>query len=479
MPSKRTEPRSIASQLVLLFTPAAALLLFCGLAVFYWIVVRHAFEEDNRALSDKLIALRADFTKTGGTEVLAEQLKALRAGEHADYWIRLIDSNGRTVAETPAMTELLPPSAFPKTQTSSFVRNPKDYRTAGKLFSLVAILQEAGGQPLTIQLAQDRSADEQFTKEFAALLVIVMALGILASAAIAISVARRGLRPLTEMTHSLKRIGPMHLNERLAPARWPPELQPLAVAFDEMLNRLEDSFRRLSQFSADLAHELRTPIANILGESQVALTRVRTQDEYREVIESSVAECERLSGIIDNLLFLARAEAADGHIQPTLFDGKAAVAKIASFYETVADEQQITISCTGEGNICADRMLFDRALSNLLENALRYTPKGGTILISIAAGAVQSEISVKDTGCGIAPEHVAHVFDRFYRADSSRSSEGAGLGLALVKSITDLHGGSATINSEVNRGTIVTITFPGKPGLESGIGPYRKNTSVG
>jgi two-component system heavy metal sensor histidine kinase CusS len=464
MPSKRIEPRSIASQLVFLFTPAAALLLFCGLAVFYSIVVRHAFEEDNRALSDKLIALRAEIGKTGGPEALASQFKTLRPGEHSGYWVRLVDSTGHTLAETPEMSELLPSNAFPAAQTSSFVRNPKDYRTAGKLFSLVARLPQAGGRPFTIQLAQDRSADEQFTKEFAALLAIVMALGILVSAAIAVTVTRRGLRPLTEMARSLKRIGPTHLNERVAPAGWPHELRPLAVAFDEMLDRLEDSFRRLSQFSADLAHELRTPVANILGESQVALTRTRTPDEYREVIESSVGECERLSGIIDNLLFLARAEAADGHIQRTSFDGKAAVAKIAALYETIAEEQQITINCAGQGDVYADPTLFGRAVSNLVENALHHTSAGGTILISIAADAGRSEISVKDTGCGIAAQHVPHVFDRFYRADSSRSSQGAGLGLALVKSITDLHGGSATVSSEVGRGTIVTITFPDKLG---------------
>jgi two-component system, OmpR family, heavy metal sensor histidine kinase CusS len=468
MPSKRTKPRSIASQLVFLFTTAAALLLFCGLAAFYWIVVQHAFEEDNRALSDKLIALRADFTKSAGSEALADQLKTLGAGARTGYWVRLVDSTGRTAAETRAMSELLPSSVFPAAQTSSFVRNPKDYRTAGKLFSLVATSQEIGGHPFTIQVAQDRSADEQFTKEFALLLAIVMALGVLASAAIAIIVTKRGLRPLAEMAHSLKRIGPTHLHERVAPGGWPHELRPLAIAFDEMLDRLEDSFRRLSQFSADLAHELRTPVANILGESQVALTRARTSDEYREVIESGVGECERLSGIIDNLLFLARAEAADGHIQRTLFDSKAAVAKIAAFYEPIAEEQHVTITCIGEADIHADRMLFDRAVSNLVENALRYTPAGGTIRISIAARAAQSEISVKDTGCGIAAEHIPRVFDRFYRVDSSRSSQGAGLGLALVKSITDLHGGTATIQCEVGRGTTVTLTFPSRVGSELG-----------
>jgi two-component system heavy metal sensor histidine kinase CusS len=466
MPSKRTEPRSIASQLVLLFTPAAALLLFCALAAFYWIVVRHAFAEDNRAFSDKLIALQTDFNKTAGPEVLSEQLKTLGAGEHTGYWVRLVDSTGRTVAETPQMSELLPANIFPITQTSSFVHNPKDYRTDGKLFSLVATSQEIGRQLLTIQVAQDRSADEQFTKEFAVLLAVVMALGVLASMAIAMTVSKRGLRPLTDMARSLKRIGPTHLNERVAPAGWPRELRPLAFAFDEMLGRLEDSFRRLSQFSADLAHELRTPVANILGESQVALTRPRTADEYREVIASSVAECERLSGIIDNLLFLARAEAAEGHIQRTLFEGKAAVAKIVTLYETVAEEQQMTISCAGDGEIYADRTLFERAVSNLLENALRHTPAGGTILILIATNPRYTEISVADTGCGMAAEHMPRVFDRLYRADSSRSSQGAGLGLALVKSITDLHGGSATISSEINRGTTVTLIFPKATALE-------------
>ena len=336
------------------------------------------------------------------------------------------------------------------------------------MFSLVATLQEAGGQPLTIQVAQDRSADEQFTKEFAALLAIVMTFGVLASAAIASTVAKRGLRPLLEMAHSLNRIGPTHLNERVTPIGWPRELRPLAVAFDKMLARLEDSFRRLSQFSADLAHELRTPVGNILGESQVALTRTRTPDEYREVIESNVAECERLSGIIDNLLFLARAEAADGHIQRMVFDGTTAVAKIAALYQMIAEEQQITITCSGEANIYADRMLFDRAVSNLVENALRYTPNGGRILISIATTAAHSEISVKDSGCGIAAEHLPRVFDRFYRADPSRSSQGSGLGLALVKSIADLHGGTANVRSEVGRGTTVTLAFPSKAVSESG-----------
>ena len=178
------------------------------------------------------------------------------------------------------------------------------------MFALTTRHALADGQQFTIQVAQDRSSDEQVERKFGILVLVVLSGSILASILIAIPVTRRGLRPLEEMKRSLERTGPTHLNERVAPANWPRELQPLAIAFDEMLKRLDDSFTRLSQFSADLAHELRTPIANMLGEAQVALSRDRSAAEYRETIESTIGECERLSGIVDNLLFVARADAA-------------------------------------------------------------------------------------------------------------------------------------------------------------------------
>jgi two-component system heavy metal sensor histidine kinase CusS len=458
--SKRIEPHSIAAKLVLLFTLTATLLLSCGLGVFYWIVVRHAFAEDNAVLADKISGLSVDFRESG-LGIFGEELRTHRAGEHAPYWIRVLDSGGHTVAETPGMDHLISPDVFPPAQRStSSIRNPKDYRTGAKLFSLVAINEKTGGQSYTIQVAQDRSSDEQLEKRFGILLGVVLVSSILASAIITITVTRHGLRPLGEMTRSLERIGPAHLNERVAPLGWPRELQPLAATFDAMLARLEDSFKRLSQFSADLAHELRTPVANIMGEGQVALTRERTPSEYREVIESSVVECERLSGIVDNLLFVARVDAARGSIERKLFDARAAVEKIATFYRTLAEDRHVAIHCSGEGEAYADPVLFERAVSNLVDNALRFTPEDGKIQISVTVTAAHSEVTVSDSGCGIAPKHLPRVFGRFYRADSSRSSDGAGLGLALVKSIVDLHGGSARIESEVNRGTTVTLTFP-------------------
>jgi two-component system, OmpR family, heavy metal sensor histidine kinase CusS len=277
---------------------------------------------------------------------------------------------------------------------------------------------------------------------------------------IAIVVTRRGLRPLRKMTESLRRIGPDQLKERIGADGWPRELQPLAMAFDQMLTRLDDSFSRLSQFSADLAHELRTPIANMLGEAQVTLTRDRTAAEYREIIESTVAECERLSRIVDNLLFVARVDAAREPIARKQFDGRAAVEKIAEFYQTAAEDHHVTITCSGNGQIYADPDLFERAVGNLLENALRFTAEHGSIRVAVSKHNSDFEVAVHDNGSGIAAEHLPHVFDRFYRADSSRSSDGAGLGLALVKSIVDLHGGSAIIESNPGSGTTVKLKFP-------------------
>jgi two-component system, OmpR family, heavy metal sensor histidine kinase CusS len=459
MSSKPAEPRSIASQLVLRFTLAAALLFCCGLGALYWIVVRHAFEEDNEVLADKITAVRADLKAAGGARIVSEELKSVRSGERTAYWVRVLDSRQQIVAETPGMGALLPSNIFPAGTTSSFDK-PTDYHTDGRLFSLVTTQHSAGAERFTVQVAQDRTADEQFMKQFAALLAAVLALGIAASALIAWTVTNRGLRPLNAMTRALRRVGPEQLHERVTTRGWPRELTPLAVAFDDMLERLEDSFVRLSQFSADIAHELRTPIGNIRGEAEVALTRSRSAEEYREVIESTIAECQQLGHIVDNLLFLARTEAAEGQLQRTSFNGRAAIEKIAAFHEPIAEEQKLTIRCQGEAIFAADEMLFSRAVNNLVENAAHHTPASGTIDISIANRGPNSAVSVKDTGRGIAAEHLPRVFDRFYRADPSRSSEGVGLGLALVKSIMDLHGGTATIESEPGRGTTVTLSFP-------------------
>ncbi len=462
MPSSRVEPRAIATQLVMLFTLAAGLLLSCGLGVFYWIVVRHAYIEDNAVLADKASAIVAEVQRIGSTAAVVDQIQTPRKGETRVLYVRILDSSGKLVAETPGMSVLAPAEQFPAAR--KFVSpelQAKSYRRDAKVFYLLSTAAIVGDRTLTIQVAQDRSEDEDFRKEFGILFLVALVVGIFASALIAFSVARRGLQPLTKLTKSLERIGPSKLHERIGSASWPPELQPVVAAYDGMLSRLEESFVRLSQFSADLAHELRTPVGNILGEAQVTLTRARSSEEYRAALESTVAECERLSLIVDNLLFLARAEAKDRQIERQPIDGRAAAEKMVAYYETLADEHGVTIGSTGEGQVLADPVLFDRALGNLVDNALRFTPKGGDIRISLSQQNGQVHVAVTDNGSGIPKKDLPRVFDRFFRADPARTSSGStGLGLSLVRSIMELHGGSAAIESEIGRGTTVTLSFP-------------------
>jgi len=274
-------------------------------------------------------------------------------------------------------------------------------------------------------------------------------------------VARRALRPLEQMVGAMKSVQASYLQQRLDRDRWPKEVDSMAAAFDEMLARLKESFERLSAFAADLAHELRTPIQNLRGEAEVALTRTRTAEEYREVIELSIEEYQRLASMIDNLLFVARAENAETPLNRLTFKIGPEIDTILDFYDAAAREQNIALSRQGDADLYADATLIRRALSNLVSNALQHTSAGGQVRLAVKQANGSVEIQAQDTGCGIGPEHLPRIFNRFYRADAARSSDsgGVGLGLAIVKSIMDLHGGSVRAESKPGEGTIVTLTF--------------------
>ena len=232
-----------------------------------------------------------------------------------------------------------------------------------------------------------------------------------------------------------------------------------------MLERLEQSFTRISRFSADIAHELRTPLNNLLGEIEVALSRSRAAEDYRDTLVSSVEECGRLARLIDNLLFLARAEAPKAVMTREALDLAAELATMCNFYEAAANEVGVRLIVAEHGRAVAEvnRLLFQRAMNNLVTNALAHTPTGGSVTLAASGDATRTVVEVVDTGCGIPATDLPHVFDRFYRVDQARQSgEGAhvGLGLSLVKSIVELHGGTVHISSELGRGTKVTLRFP-------------------
>jgi two-component system heavy metal sensor histidine kinase CusS len=276
--------------------------------------------------------------------------------------------------------------------------------------------------------------------------------------------ARAGLRPLTAITRAARRIRSTTLHERLAAAALPAELRDLALTFNAMLDRLQDAFTRLSQFSADLAHELRTPVNNLRGEVEVALGQERTPEEYRHVLHSCLEECGRLAALIDTLLFLARAESPATVIARRPVDVAAELRAVRDFFEAAAHEAGVALVVPTAGPVPADAdpVLLQRAVVNLVANALRHTPAGGTVTLTTAAEDGRVRITVADTGRGIAAEHLPRLFDRFYRVDAARSADagGVGLGLALVKGIARLHGGEVNVTSTPGQGACFTLMIP-------------------
>lgn len=384
------------------------------------------------------------------------------------YFVRIQDHQGKLLVEFPSMEKNFPPARFPLPSELSATPTAgvklKDGR--GKSFLLKTVWIDDGSQEkrrYKVQMAFDVTYQETVLTNYRRLMAFSIVLGIFASAFICIVVIRRGMRPLKEITEATQRISASRLHERVAASRWPKELTPLAAAFDDMLDRLEDSFSRLSRFSADLAHELRTPINSLMGTAEVILAEKRSPEEYRNVIESSLEEYSRLSRMIDRLLFLARATNNEIKIEKAPLDAPRELARIHELFRAMAEEQGVEIIISGGGTVYAERDLFGRAVSNLLANALQHTPPGGRITLSSARVSEHLvEVRVSDTGSGIPVEHLAKIFDRFYRVDSARSEStgGVGLGLAIVKSIMDLHGGTVTVESRPNRGTTFVLAFP-------------------
>lgn len=273
--------------------------------------------------------------------------------------------------------------------------------------------------------------------------------------------ARKGLAPMRRVTATASRLSAERLGERLSERDAPAEMRELVEAFNGMLERLEASFRRLNEFSADIAHELRTPVSNLMTETQVALSRSRSADEYREVLHSNLEEFDRLARMIADMLFLAKA---DNGLLPKPAETVALEAEAAAlleFYEALADEKDIRMKLSGAGQVVGDRLMLRRALSNLLSNAIRHTPQGETVEVTIEAEAGQVKLTVSNPGEPIPQDQVPMVFERFYRADQSRlrQSDGSGLGLSITRSIVEAHGGHIELHSGVT-GTVFTFTLP-------------------
>ena len=320
----------------------------------------------------------------------------------------------------------------------------------------------AGIPPARVLVAVNIDHQRDFMAALRKILWLSIAAGILLTGLLAWIAARRGLEPIRRIAVLAQGITASRLGHRLPPETVPPELLDLASAFNEMLARLEDSFRRLSDFSSDLAHELRTPVGNLVTETEVALSRARSADEYREVLYSNLEEYNRLSRMIGDMLFLAKAD--NGLIVPRRekVNLDAETRELFAFYDALAEEEGVGLVLEGAGTILGDRLMIRRALSNLLSNALRYTLRGNSVKVSIdRLDSGETRLAIENPVEDIPPEHLPRLFDRFYRVDASRqkTSEGTGLGLPITKSIVEAHRGAIAASS-ANGAIRFEIRFP-------------------
>ena len=366
------------------------------------------------------------------------------------------------------MRFLLPVEIFPGIMGTAASKSVKDVRLNGnKTFRLTtAKVPGRTGQvsPGVIQAALDRTGDEELLAHYRRRLALVLAATVLLSGIAGYFVAHRGIRPIRDIADTAARIRSSTLDERLRTAGLPAELSALATTFNGMLDRLEQSFERLSRFSADIAHELRTPLNNLRGEAEVALRKARSVDEYQEVLASSLEEYDRLARIIDSLLFIARTEGPEAQIVTETVELDEELQKAKEFYEPAAAEKGVRLVVGEDRNVSAlvDRTLLQRAVGNLVSNALSHTPTGGCVNIRATSNGTYVRVEVSDTGSGIAEQHLPHVFDRFYQVNPSRTKQDGhvGLGLAIVKAIATVHRGSVEISSRPGRGTQVVMTLP-------------------
>ncbi|MDS7932786.1 heavy metal sensor histidine kinase [Acinetobacter sp. V91_7] len=300
----------------------------------------------------------------------------------------------------------------------------------------------------------DTSEHLHFLNDFRRQLLYIGIIGTICLMLLGWFAAWRGLRPVQNMAKVAEGISAQHLSERLEVDNTPTELKSLAIAFNDMLDRLETAVGKLSDFSSDLAHEIRTPINNLMTQTQVCLSRSRDITTYQEILFSNLEEFERLARMVSDMLFLAKAEHGLHRANLQQVNLVKEVSALFDFYDAIAAEKGMSLKQTGQGYVEGDPSMLRRALSNLLSNAIKYGKSDSIIKIKCQQNSDTTELTIENESSPLSQEQLTRLFDRFYRTDASRQrvEEGTGLGLAITKSILDVHG--ATIQANYENGHI-------------------------
>ncbi|MHC8371342.1 heavy metal sensor histidine kinase [Pseudomonas sp. MDT1-85] len=431
---------SLSNRLALLFAACTAVVsLFAGV-LFSRASEAHFVELDQQLLDGKLIGLRRaldDIQSSESETKLADELS-----RQADLSLRIIGNDGQRLYDSSAR---LPKDLPRQPGLSTMSDDGTDYR----VLNAPLFPDKPDSPQLTLLL--DITHHQHFLQRMQHLIWLTVGLSALATALLGAWAARSGLRPLRRMSAVASGVSAQSLNARLPEADMPPELEELAYSFNAMLGRLDNSFQRLSAFSADIAHELRTPLSNLLTHTQVTLTRPRPIEDYREALHSNLEELQWMAQLVNDMLYLAKAD--HGLLMPKreALELAEETDVLLEFFAPLAEDAQVKLSRDGSARMQGDRSMLRRALSNLLDNALRFTPVGGEVRVRIIEQPNGLSLTVENSGEGISEDLLPRLFDRFYRADPARregSSEHAGLGLAITRSIIRAHGGQIRCKSD-------------------------------
>ena len=442
---------SLSSRLALLFAACTAVVsLFAGV-LFSRASEAHFVELDQQLLDGKLIGLRQALHNLQSSE--SEIKLADELNRQADLSLRISGSDGtRWYDSTTSLPDKLPQTPG----LSTLNDDGTDYR----VLNAPLFVEKPDSPQLTLLL--NITHHQHFLQRMQRLIWLTVGLSALATALLGAWAARSGLRPLRRMSAIASGVSAQSLSARLPEENMPPELAEMAHHFNAMLGRLDDSFQRLSAFSADIAHELRTPLSNLLTHTQVTLTRPRPIEDYREALHSNLEELQWMAQLVNDMLYLAKAD--HGLLMPKreqLELGEEADV-LLEFFAPLAEDAQVMLSREGNARLVGDRSMLRRALSNLLDNALRFTPAEGEVRVRIIERPEGLSLTVENSGDEIDGVLLPRLFDRFYRADPARqegSSEHAGLGLAITQSIIRAHGGQIRCESD-NGWTRFVIDLP-------------------
>jgi heavy metal sensor kinase len=457
---------SIGSRLTLWYLAifAAAQLLF-GIAM--WVALRQqlytvADDALKAQIEDLTNFLKSQKKKNMNVPKLREEASEAYDLEHSGDFLQIYDEDGNWIFRAPALVKNQFELAAPATIKHRSFRN---VQLGNQPFRFLTQRIEVNGRFYTVQTGVPTGQILATLSLFRRYLLMFAPLLLLAAASGGYWLSRKALSPVDALTRTARGISGSNLGERLEKLTTGDELQRLSDTLNEMLERIESAFLRVSQFTADASHELRTPISLIRTEAEIALRKSRGDAEYREALRHILLEAERTSSLVEELLCLARADSGREGLHLVPLDLRAAVVQTAGEWRQLVEVRGLRftqIIAAGELSVLADRTAVQRLLAILLDNAVKYTPAPGVIELRLEARNDKAVITVRDSGIGIAEQDQSKIFERFYRVDKARSRElgGAGIGLAIADWIVQQHQGSLAVQSSIGSGSTFFVELP-------------------